>query len=436
MCCSLLEVTSGPDCLHLWESERSADPRSSEDAQIIARDEAAVFHLKFETGAVCFEASTAAVGESVARTLQSSRRGCRRPPRRQTSSPRPRRPAKGGSPVEASGERRERTQAVLLRLACAKDEGEDEVLLLCLSHGLQLLEPLALKWRSIMLVSSWRRWCKAINRLNQVRMAADHKQWHLHARAHKDDDLQAWYHNIFHDELYRLKGPFWYKEAALQDYSHHPIKKATPADTPSSVLCTPDMTYSTMAATMYSIRELLGDPEYALFEKLTADGVTVMKHPRTGRPQKKLFQLSLVQGDMYLFMYLTWKGKHGTQGVELASVSRVSRGIDTDVLRKSAKKSKADCYFSLVLPDRSLDLSFDEPRECSVFHLCMNHLVQMERRIRDPHMHRWMLAKFRALCTDPNRASVLNLNGIGSVLTFLMTTENAVFKKIVTLAYR
>ena len=36
---------------------------------------------------------------------------------------------------------------------------------------------------------------------------------------------------------------------------------------------------------------------------------------------------------MYLYMYLTWKGKHGTQGIELASVDRVATGVETEVRR-------------------------------------------------------------------------------------------------------
>eukprot|EP00622_Pseudochattonella_farcimen_P005862 FR741557.1.p1 GENE.FR741557.1~~FR741557.1.p1 ORF type:complete len:122 (+),score=7.10 FR741557.1:1-366(+) len=107
-----------------------------------------------------------------------------------------------------------------------------------------------------------------------------------------------------------------------------------------------------------------------------------MKHPRSGRPQKKLFQLSLVQGEMYLFMYLTWKGKHGTQGVELASVEKITSGIGTEVLRRSGKLAKAEGYLSLVLPDRSLDLCFQSEDERSTFRACMSRLITMERTIR------------------------------------------------------
>ena len=34
----------------------------------------------------------------------------------------------------------------------------------------------------------------------------DKEQWTLHARANAREDLQAWYHHTFSDELYRLPG--------------------------------------------------------------------------------------------------------------------------------------------------------------------------------------------------------------------------------------
>lgn len=159
-----------------------------------------------------------------------------------------------------------------------------------------------------------------------------------------------------------------------------------PEDTPSSVLCTPDMTYATMAATMYTIREMLEPGEYKLFERLTSEGLSILKQPRTGRATGKLFQLSLVQGEMYLFMYLTWKGKHGTQGIELASVESVSRGMRTDVFRRVGKSEKENLYLSLVLSDRSLDLEFEDPEVCGTFERCFKRLTDMERSIRKCHI--------------------------------------------------
>ena len=133
---------------------------------------------------------------------------------------------------------------------------------------------------------------------------------------------------------------------------------------------------------MYTIRAALAADEYALFESLTTDGVYVLKHPRSGRPSKKKFFLSLVQGESYLYMYLTWKGKQGTQGIELAAVTEVLSGIQTDVLRKSGKPQHAERYLSLVLPDRSLDLCYEGSAERARWQRCLGALVEMEGAAR------------------------------------------------------
>ena len=150
------------------------------------------------------------------------------------------------------------------------------------------------------------------------------------------------------------------------------------------ILCSPGTTYTAMAATMYTIRATLAEEEYALFESLTTTGVSVTKHPfRSGRPSQKTFQLSLVQGDMYLYMYLTWKGKRTSiQGVELASVIRISRGRDTDVLRRTGKVKDEGRYLSLVTQDRSLDLCFDDEEQRELWWRTMTALVDVEREVR------------------------------------------------------
>ena len=51
-------------------------------------------------------------------------------------------------------------------------------------------------------------------------------------------------------------------------------------------------------------------------------GAMVTKYPRTGRPTKKLFRFSFVEGRIYL----TWKGKLGNQGVDLGEVSSIIWG--------------------------------------------------------------------------------------------------------------
>lgn len=226
----------------------------------------------------------------------------------------------------------------------------------------------------------WACWVALVKAENAGRMEADASQWMLHAEANASRDLQAWYHATFATELYRLRGSFWYKEAILPEYDAHPIEGEGDA---SAILCSANAIYTAMAATMYTIRATLDNDAYGLFEQLTTDGVVVLKHPfRSGRPQKKQFQLSLVQGDLYLFMYLTWKGKHGMQGIELASVDRITAGLDTDVLKRTAKVDKEGCYLSLVTHDRSLDLCFDSPTERHLWETTMADLVKIEKQVR------------------------------------------------------
>ena len=45
------------------------------------------------------------------------------------------------------------------------------------------------------------------------------------------------------------------------------------------------------------------------------------KYPRSGRPAKKLFRFSFVEGKIYL----TWKGKFGNQGVDLGEVREMNQ---------------------------------------------------------------------------------------------------------------
>ena len=70
---------------------------------------------------------------------------------------------------------------------------------------------------------------------------------------------------------------------------------------------------------MFVVQAIVPQKQFALFQLLASKGASITKYPRTGRPAKKMFRFSFVEGNIYL----TWKGKMGNQGVDLGDVSRV-----------------------------------------------------------------------------------------------------------------
>ena len=69
------------------------------------------------------------------------------------------------------------------------------------------------------LTQGFRKWTSFVRESNSVSMEDDKGRWHLHAICNQSYDLQAWYHGMFHQEVYRLRGPFWYKNAMLPVYN-------------------------------------------------------------------------------------------------------------------------------------------------------------------------------------------------------------------------
>lgn len=227
------------------------------------------------------------------------------------------------------------------------------------------------------------KWTSFVRDSNFVFMTDDKRRWHLHAVCNQSNDLQAWYHGMFHDEVYRLRGPFWYKDALLPLYkdAYDVIGKSayillysilfthglralsdntlTPAeeDALAHVLCSPDTTYGDVSAHMFVIEAMLNDDSlYQLFLKLTSTGLQITKYPRNGRPARKTFRASFVEGKIYL----TWKGKFGNQGVDLGDATDLLPGIHTEILKKSAHSGRANQYLSLICTGRSVDLYFDD----------------------------------------------------------------------------
>ena len=93
------------------------------------------------------------------------------------------------------------------------------------AHGLYRMENLQRRRDAARLAKARDRWVLFIRETIQERMDRDREQWTLHARANARSDLQAWYHHTFADELYRLRGPFWWREAVLPDYTRHAMNE-------------------------------------------------------------------------------------------------------------------------------------------------------------------------------------------------------------------
>ena len=244
----------------------------------------------------------------------------------------------------------------------------------------------------INLKAAFQFWCKVIHDTNEVEMLRDRQRWRLHAAASEDTDLQAWYHSTFHGEVYRLRGPFWYKDAVLPVY-HKTSDGAYPSVaqqplTPleeaalAHVLCSPETTYADVAGQMYVMQAVLTPPQFTLFQHLSSQGAEIIKCPRSGRPARKLFRFSFVEGNIYL----TWKGKGGNMGVDLAEVEKVVGGITTDVLQRTMQATQAHQCLSLLCAGRSVDLCLDNEEERDSWLQLLAVLVEKEARGKLPSL--------------------------------------------------
>lgn len=60
----------------------------------------------------------------------------------------------------------------------------------------------------------------------------------------------------------------------------------------------------------------------------------------------------------------------------------MATGLDTEVLKRTGKADKAECYLSLVTTDRSLDLCFDTAQERNLWASALADLVRIEVDVR------------------------------------------------------
>ena len=231
--------------------------------------------------------------------------------------------------------------------------------------------------------AAFQKWTAYVREANSVSMHSDRARWRLHAAANQETDLQAWYHSTFHKEVYRLRGAFWFRDAVMPIYKQKydivdqgltPLEEAALAH----VLCSPETTYGDVAGQMFVVQAIVSALQFDLFQELSAKGANVTKCPRSGRPAKKLFRFSFVEGNIYL----TWKGKYGNQGVDLGEVRKVDGGAVTEVTKKlDPTRAEADSYLSLICEGRSVDLRFDSKAERDAWWSLLDVVVKKENGI-------------------------------------------------------
>ena len=222
-------------------------------------------------------------------------------------------------------------------------------------------------------------WVSFVQIRNDRLMKADRNRWYLHASANQDFDLQAWYHATFYEEVYRLRGPFWLKEASLPVYKSNyeiidqhltPLEEATLAH----VLCSPETTYGDVAGQIFIVKSIVSKDEFSIFQDLCSRGLYVTKHLQNGKKSKKLFRISFVDGNIYL----TWKGKYGNQGVDLARIDKIVS--DNESMSKDKIVSDGrEIYISLWCGDREVKLWFDSVNERHTWKSLFECLVQKEQ---------------------------------------------------------
>mmetsp|Transcript_32558 Transcript_32558/g.31038 ORF Transcript_32558/g.31038 Transcript_32558/m.31038 type:complete len:440 (+) Transcript_32558:212-1531(+) len=232
-----------------------------------------------------------------------------------------------------------------------------------LKEGQYLFELCIKKKTGRTLKAAFGVWNSYVKETNLVLMKEDKIRWRLHAICNHELDLQAWYHAIFFNEVYRLRGPFWYKDAVLPIYrtSYDIIDNSlTPLEESAlaQVLCSPDTVYGDVAGQMFIVQAITTPIQFQLFQNLASQGATVIKYPHSGKPAKKLFRFSFVEGKIYL----TWKGKFGNQGVDLGEVHQIQLGLSQFTMNKSSHLNP-DFFLSVMCSGRSVDLCFESPED-------------------------------------------------------------------------
>ena len=127
------------------------------------------------------------------------------------------------------------------------------------------------------------------------------------------------------------------------------------------------------------------------FKNYLVAGIELVKHPRKGRPRKRVVWLDKDLGEILTFKRRVMEdqrnGKEKIKGVAISTITNVTTGRATDVLKRTGRASHNERYFSLVCADRTLDFECPSEESCSFIATRMKLLIIDLKRDRE-WMHR------------------------------------------------
>jgi curved DNA-binding protein CbpA len=106
----------------------------------------------------------------------------------------------------------------------------------------------------------------------------------------------------------------------------------------------------------------------ACYKNYLVAGIELIKHPRKGRPRKRMVWLDKDFTEILTFRKRVMEdqrnGKEKIKGVAISSITEVTTGRTTEVLKRTGRASHNNRYFSLVCADRTLDFECPSEESC------------------------------------------------------------------------
>ena len=85
-------------------------------------------------------------------------------------------------------------------------------------HAYLILDKIVHKYRNETLSQVWGTLMNHSNLQNRQFIIRDHRRLHIHTIANQANDLYAWYHSLFHEQILKSKGLFWHRDMILPKY--------------------------------------------------------------------------------------------------------------------------------------------------------------------------------------------------------------------------